>query len=88
MPETTLHIPMPGEKIPGLGIIIASVFYGDDSEHEQNFTVICLNDRPPFYSVRLVYQPEASSVWVTDMVENHRNIVPAVECYRQWGGDY
>ncbi len=81
-------IPLPGNHL-GDSIVIASVIYreaGDDTIPENLrdelhdidlYTLLVLNDEPPYYTVGTGYWGE-NGIWIWIHEQDHRNIVPAV----------
>lgn len=90
-----LPFPMPGNRLPGAWIVIASVEYFDD-ERGAVALVLLLEPRAPFFTVAHyaltdVLGDDVSSPYQRgemDIIGRFMNIVPAVEAYKQNGGDY
>ena len=80
--------PMPGDKVNRY-TVIASVVYNDTDYETEFYTLLLLDDRPPYYHSVVAYLPDGASVWTFDQHEAFRNINPAVtDGYAQMGGDY
>lgn len=86
-PPTPIDYPMPGTMIDG-ATVVASVWYREaDAEVPFDLvTVLRLHAATPYFSVG-VYNLTLGS-WDGEVYWTFRNIVPAVECYKDMGGDY
>lgn len=98
--------PMPGNVLastrsdadgPIKGTVIASVIYREDEGHDPvEWTILLLNDEPPYYTVGTGSWVDGS--WVWNDTQDFPNIVPAVNGeslpnagiygYVDMGGDY
>lgn len=91
------EIPTPGQQVAG-SVVVASVYYreaGDNTipEHMRDelhntdlYTILLLNDAPPYYTVGTGYWDGAQWKWDGQPV-NHENIVPAVNGDRYLGNE-
>lgn len=64
--------------------VVASVVYNADGPIIQ--TLLLLLPNSPYFQVA-IYNPDEGMVRA-ELSERIENIVPAVEQYQQWGGDY
>ena len=83
-----MNIPMPNERLNDK-TVVASTWLNDDAGTEMCL-VLCLEAAPPFFAVaQLEWQTwTGGGGWVASEWEMHHNIVPAVACYEEMGGDY
>lgn len=79
------RFPLPGTQLLDR-TVVASCPYIDDDDREPEVLVLLLNKESPFFKVAHVQYLLDPPVLVAS--EDHFNIVPAVEAYQQWGGDY
>lgn len=80
-----LELPRPNETGPSASTIIASVWMRDDVP-EPFALLLVMIDQPPYY--RLYEITWRNGDWEPLLLEEHYNIVPAVEAYANNGGDY
>ncbi len=69
-------------------VVVASCTYREAARAEggNEYTILCLAQTIPFFVVMVV--ADRFPHWEIQEIETFVNIVPAVEYYRQWGGDY
>lgn len=77
---------LPNQKVDD-AVVVASVIY-NDNDLPVMWTVLLLYPEPPYFGVVMVEAHSDGQRYVIDRAERELNIVPAVETYQQWGGDY
>lgn len=101
-PQITVLGPRPDVPLPGqlldYRLIIASVVYTDEDPEQVTWTLLLLRPQSPYFQVVMITvlpDIEGRAVmrhgnrWRIDE-ENDPilNIVPAVDQYKEWGGDF
>lgn len=78
-------LPLPGSSFDDEDIVVASVWMNDEVE-EPTALLLLLAEHAPYYSVCDILFSDGE--WKIVNQETFPNIVPAVECYQDHGGDY
>jgi len=74
--------PMPGDSLLGR-IVVASVYYTDDI-----VTLLLIEKASPFFTVAHYHLRDIPVTGSLGILARQYNIVPAVEAYKDAGGDY
>jgi hypothetical protein len=84
-----VKLPLPNQQIAGL-TVVASVWMNDDAEHGPIYgLLLLLRGTPPFFEIAEIVWTAQHGWRVNEGTRRlHYNIVPAVDDYKDSGGDY
>lgn len=82
MSDELLHVPRPNEQVDGATVVASTVAY-DGPERPASWLLLLLRPVAPYFDV-----VELTTDGQLAQHGQFENIVPAVECYQNNGGDY
>lgn len=78
---------LPGDTYKAMTVAASVIYSQDDAGDVTGWTLLLINPTMPYFTVAIVERNNGGE-WVMVYGKSHENIVPAVDDYKECGGDY